>query len=137
MKKTLLLFLIILSFAVSAFSMPEKKIPPKQSLADISFNLLNKATNNPGIMQTAKWKNSTLYLMLLPMPDYLGRPVYKIGVSQRARSPYNIYRQFRRQLPSGYKNIDGVEMYTEHKGKQWYIWEEIPLFDRPKPGNRP
>lgn len=135
--KRILLSLIIL-ITISAFSMPEKKIPPKQSLANISFSLLNRATNNPGVMQTARWKNSTLYIMLLPMPDYLGRPVYKIGVSKRAnKPPYNIYKQFRRQLPSGYKNIDGVEIYTEYKCKQWFVWEEVPLFDRPKPGNRP
>lgn len=125
MKKTIL-YLIITTLLITAFA-PMKK---KKSLFDIAHGMLVSAIENRGEMQTYGWKKYTLYLQLEKNTDYDNRDVFKIGISQRGRYPgMKAFNLFRSQYPKGYLMIGGSNFYKERKGKNYFIWDEMVLYE--------
>jgi hypothetical protein len=119
--------MIIVCILSCAFSPPKRK-PIRQSLEDISHQLLTKAYENPGKMQARSWKKYILYLQLSDETDSNGRYIYKVGVSRTGRNPgMDIFNRWRDQFSSVSMDIDAVDPWKEHSGNNFFIWGEFKV----------
>jgi hypothetical protein len=139
MKKLLVLLTIVL-FVCCAFDTkpPNKKEPPpakpsgSQAFENIVVNLYTAAHDNPGVMQTATWKQYTLYAKRLTDIEAIEAgydwetemelQITTVGISTYRKQPNkSVFNAFLEALPRC-RNLYNVR--SEKQGKYRYIWAE-------------